>query len=81
MKPVRWGVLSTSDFAAGKFLPGLRRSSDIEVAAVASRDADRAATFATANAIPTAYGSYEELLGDPSIEVVYIPLPNHLHVE
>jgi predicted dehydrogenase len=74
-------VLSTSAFAAAKFLPGLRKSDAIEVVAVASRDAVKAAEYAAAHAIPTSYGSYEELLADPSIEVVYNPLPNHLHVE
>jgi predicted dehydrogenase len=81
VEPVRWGVLSTSSFAEGKFLPGLRRSPLIDVVAVASRDALRAAQFAARNAIPASYGSYEELLADPLVEVVYNPLPNDLHVE
>ena len=81
MSPVRWGVLSTSDFAERKFLPGLRKSTAIEVAAVASRDLERATAFAERLAIPTAYGSYEELLADPTIEVIYNPLPGALHVE
>jgi predicted dehydrogenase len=81
MKPVRWGILSTSSFAEKTFLPGLRRATHVEVAAVASRDLARAQAFAARTDIPTAYGSYEELLADPSIEVIYIALPNHLHVE
>jgi predicted dehydrogenase len=81
MKPVRWGVLSTSDFARRKFIPGLKKSLMIEVAAVASRNLDRAQAFASDLGIPTAYGSYEELLADPSIEVIYNPMPNDLHVE
>ncbi len=81
MEIVRWGVLSTSSFAEEKFLPGLRKSSLIEVAAVASRGLGRASEYAARNGIPTAYGSYEELLADPSIDVIYNPLPNDLHVE
>lgn len=81
MEPVRWGVLSTSSFAEGKFLPGLRKSSSIEVVAVGSRHAGAARAFADRNAIPTSYGSYEELLADPRVEVIYNPLPNDLHVE
>ena len=81
MQPVRWGILSTSSFAESRFLPGLRKSPLIDVAAVASRDVARAAEFAARNQIPTAYGSYEELLADPTIEVIYNPLPNDLHVE
>jgi predicted dehydrogenase len=79
--PVRWGVLSTSSFAAKRFLPHARRSPNVEIAAVASRSLPAAETYATANDIPTAYGTYEELLADPTIDVIYNPLPNHLHVE
>ncbi len=51
------------------------------VAAIASRDIDKAHRAAKKLGIPKAYGSYEELLADPAIDAVYIPLPNHLHVE
>ena len=81
MEPVRWGVLSTSSFAEARFLPGIRKSPLVRVAAVASRDGARAREFADRNEISTAYGSYEELLADPTIEVIYNPLPNDLHVE
>ncbi len=78
---LRWGILSTSNFAQKVFLPGLRKSSNLTVTAVASRDLARAQVFATRNDIPRAYGSYEELLADPNIDVVYIPTPNSMHVE
>ena len=81
MKPVRWGVLSTSSFAEKTFIPGLRKSPLIDVCAVASRDFGRSQAFAERNHIATAYGSYEELLADPSIDVIYNPLPNDMHVE
>ncbi len=81
LTPVRWGFLSTSSFAANKFIPGARASSLVEVAAVASRSKEAAAAYATENGIPVAYGSYEELLADPTIDVIYNPLPNNLHVE
>ncbi|MCL4538236.1 MAG: Gfo/Idh/MocA family oxidoreductase [Bacteroidetes bacterium] len=48
---------------------------------MASRDFDRAARVGAQLGIPKAYGSYEALLSDPEIDVVYIPLPNHMHVE
>jgi len=78
--PLRWGVLSTANIAAEKLIPAIRRSQSSMVAAVASRDADRARTFAEQHAIPDAYSSYEALLSSPDIDVVYNPLPNHLHV-
>jgi predicted dehydrogenase len=81
MKPVRWGVLSTSSFAQERFLPGLRKTPLVALTAVASRNARRAAEFAKANGFARSYGSYEELLADPEIEIIYNPLPNDLHVE
>jgi predicted dehydrogenase len=49
--------------------------------AIASRDGSKARAAASELGIPKAYGSYEELVADPDIDAVYIPLPNHLHVE
>src|SRR4029450_10591331 len=51
-----------------------------DVAGIASRDVSRARDAATALGIPKAYGSYGELLADPEIDIIYHPLPNHLHV-
>jgi D-xylose 1-dehydrogenase (NADP+, D-xylono-1,5-lactone-forming) len=77
---VRWGVLSTARINA-QFLAGVGESTECEVLAVASRDAERAAQYAAGNGIERAYGSYEELLADPDVEAVYISLPNSLHLE
>ena len=81
LTPVRWGFLSTSSFAAQKFIPGARLASNVEIAAVASRTVPLAREYANENDIPVAYGSYEDLLADTSIDVIYNPLPNNLHVE
>jgi predicted dehydrogenase len=78
---VRWGILSTAQIATEKVIPGIRRAPNCEVLAIASRDAGRAAAVAARLAIPRAYASYEELLADPDVDAVYIPLPNHLHAE
>ena len=78
--PVRWGILSTADINR-KLLPGFRASKTADLIAVASRLHERADEYAEAEGIPVAYGSYEELLADPAVEAVYIPLPNGLHVE
>ena len=80
MKKVVWGVLSTAKIGRERVLPGMQKSSLLEIRAIASRDQGRARSVADALGIPRAYGSYEALLADPEIEAVYNPLPNHLHV-
>ena len=80
MRPVVWGVLSTARIGRERVLPGMKKSSLLEIRAIASRDEARARKAAEALGIPRAYGSYEALLADPEIEAVYNPLPNHLHV-
>ena len=79
-KKIRWGVLSTANIATKKVVPGMQRGELTSVVAIASRDLAKAQQAATALGIPTAYGSYEELLADPSIDAIYNPLPNHMHV-
>ena len=80
MQRVRWGVLGVSRIATVKVIPAMQRGEWCEIAAIASRDGARAEEAAHRLGIPKAYGSYRELLDDPGIEAVYIPLPNHLHV-
>jgi len=79
MSVLRWGILSTADIAVKKVIPGMRTASRCEVLGIASRDRERAESTARELGIPRAYGSYEELLGDPDLDAVYVPLPNHLH--
>jgi predicted dehydrogenase len=77
---VRWGVLGAARIATRKVIPAMQRGAWSHVAAIASRDRARADDAAHALGLPTVYESYEELLADPEIDAVYIPLPNHLHV-
>lgn len=80
MKPVKWGIISTADIGMAKVIPGMLKSRELEVVAIASRNLKRAKEAASQLGIPKAYGSYEAMLADPEIEAVYNPLPNHLHV-
>jgi predicted dehydrogenase len=80
MDKVRWGVLSTATIGTGKVIPAMQRCAYGEVVGMASRKLETARQTAARMGIPQAYGSYEELLADPDIDAVYIPLPNHLHV-
>ncbi len=79
--PLRWGVLGTASIAARKMIPGLHASTHGVVTAVASRDLARATGYAAENGIARAYGTYQLLLDDAEIDAVYIPLPNHLHLD
>ena len=79
MRRVRWGVLSTANIATRKVIPGLHKTGNGEVLAIASRDGEHARAAAAALGIPRAYGSYDTLLADPDVDAVYVPLPNHLH--
>jgi predicted dehydrogenase len=80
MTPVRWGILSTARIGTEKVIPGMLKSKALEIAGIASRDLRRAEAAAAALGIPQAYGSYEAMFADRSIEAIYNPLPNHLHV-
>jgi predicted dehydrogenase len=80
MKPVKWGIISTARIGMEKVIPGMMKSPEIDVAAIASRKLSTAKSAAAKLGIAKAYGSYEELLADPEIEAIYNPLPNHLHV-
>ncbi len=79
-RTVTWGVLSTARIGTEKVIPAMQQGQVSRIAAIASRDKARGEAVARELGIPKAYGSYEELLADPSIEAIYNPLPNHLHV-
>ena len=80
---LRWGVLSTADIARKKWIPGVRRAPQGrgEVVAIASREPGTARRVADELGIERAHGSYEALLADAAVDAIYIPLPNHLHLE
>src|SRR5436190_6215573 len=80
MTRLRWGLLSTARINA-RLIPAIRAGARSELTAVASRTLDRAQAYAAEWKIPRPLGSYEALLSDPDIDVVYISLPNSLHVE
>jgi xylose dehydrogenase (NAD/NADP) len=77
---LRWGLLSTARINR-VLIPPLRISKRNKLLAVASRSQEKADAYARENKIPRPHGSYEALLNDPEIDVIYNPLPNHLHAE
>jgi predicted dehydrogenase len=80
MPNLRWGLLSTARINR-LIIPAIRASARSEVTTVASRDLDKCRAYAAEWKIPRALGSYEALLADPDIDVVYIGLPNSLHAD
>jgi predicted dehydrogenase len=77
---VRWGVLGVANIAMKKVIPAMQQGERCEIVAIASRDPERAKRAAAQLHIPKAFGSYEAMLADSSIDAIYNPLPNHLHV-
>jgi predicted dehydrogenase len=76
---IRWGILGTARINR-RLIPAFHASTRGELSAVASRDLGRAAAHAREHAIPRAVQGYQALLDDPSIDAVYVPLPNTEHV-
>lgn len=77
---IRWGILGTARIAA-RIAPAIQATPGAELAAVASRDARRAAEWAAQHGVPRSFGSYAALLDEADIDAVYIPLPPSLHAE
>lgn len=80
-RPVHWGVLSSANIGAKAVSPAIQASSNGILSAVGSRDPRHAADLYSYSPTTRIYGSYQEVLDDPEIEAVYIPLPNSLHAE
>ena len=81
MEKVKWGVLGTADIARGQTIPGMMLAEHCERYAVAGRRLEKAESYRDEFGFQKAYGSYDELLADPEVQAVYIPLPNDIHCE
>lgn len=81
VQALRWGIIGGAGIAQGAVMPAIKQSQYGVLAAVASRNIDKAQQLADQFQLENAYDSYESLLADDSIDAVYIPLPNHLHLE
>lgn len=81
MQVINWGILGASDFARRRMGPAIHAARGARLAALATASETKAEPFRAFAPGLRVHGSYEALLADPAIDVVYIPLPNHLHVE
>ncbi len=79
--PINWGVLGASNFAKNQMAPAIHAAKGARLAALATGSAEKAAEFQAFSPDLRIHDSYDALLADPQIDAVYIPLPNHLHVE
>lgn len=80
MRVIKWGIIGAGNISS-TFAAALNSLSDTQITAIASRDIDRARGFADRYSIHKFYGSYEELVQDPDIDVVYIGTPHTEHKE
>jgi predicted dehydrogenase len=80
MKVLNWGILGTG-MIADRFARGLASTDDAARYAVASREKERAQDFAMKFGFARAYGGYESVIRDQSVDAVYVALPNHLHAD
>lgn len=81
MRKVKWGVLGTAGIAASCTIPGMMEAENCELYAIAGRNPDKVEDFKTRFGFEKGYCSLEEMLDDPAVEAVYIPLPNDMHRE
>jgi predicted dehydrogenase len=80
-RPFRWGILGAAKIARTTVAPAIHAAAGAELAALATRAPERAAPFRALAPGLAVHGDYEALLADPGVDAVYIPLPNHLHVD
>lgn len=78
MRKIRWGIIGCGRIST-TFAAALRGMEDVELTAVAARDRERAERFAKQNGARKAYGSYEEIVRDPEVDVIYIGVPHSCH--
>ena len=80
-RPLRFGILGAARIAPDALVKPAQKSPDAEVVAIAARDPARAREFAATHHIPRVHATYEDLIGDPDLDVIYNPLPNSMHCE
>ncbi len=77
---LRWGILGAAKIARNRVIPAIQSSKNGIVTAIASRNPQNVEVYAEETGITRIYDNYDALISSSDIDVVYIPLPNHLHV-
>ncbi len=81
MDKVKWGILGTANIAKHATIPGIKLADNAELYAIAGRNPEKTKSFKNEFGFEKAYASYDELLDDPEVQAVYIPLPNDIHIK
>ena len=81
MEKVKGGILGTAEIAQGAIILGMLNVNNCQLYAIAGRNPEKVAEFIKEFNIEKGYTNYDELLDDPKVEAVYIPLPNSIHYE
>ena len=81
MRKIKWGVLGTAYIFERDTAEGMRQAENCELYAIAGRSMEKAEAFKEKYGFQKAYGSYDEMLADPEVEAVYVPMPNTMHKE
>ena len=77
----KWGILGASKFAFEQMAPAIHAAKGNSLVALATKDSKKAKKFLALSDTLNIHCDYNDLLEDPNIDAVYIPLPNHLHIE
>ncbi len=77
--PIRIGVLGAARIVPAALIHPARLVAGVKVTTIAARDPARAQRFAAAHGIPRTHATYADVIADPDVDAVYIPLPNSLH--
>lgn len=78
---VKWGILGTANIARWGMIPGMKKADNCELYAIAGRSLEKAEKYKEEFGFKKAFGSYDDLLDDPEVQAVYIPLPNDIHIK
>ena len=80
-RPIRFGILGAARIAPEALIKAAQNVPEAEVVAIAARDPMRAREFATVHGVARVLATYDELINDPGLDVIYNPLPNSLHCQ
>jgi predicted dehydrogenase len=81
MQKVKWGVLGTANIAKNCTIPGMKLAESCELYGIAGRKPEKVDDFKERYGFEKAFYSYDELIEDPEVQAIYIPLPNDIHLK